>query len=162
MIPAIQGFLVNAVVRCHKTILADLQTDRSMTNLVTAVRVRDSVIWAFVSDAFLLRQRGKKLEQINRDLGQGVRGRRFSIWLGDRHFQRRYIDSGQLQIDAGDTFVLATDGLMKHPTQSPEAFLKVPIPPGSVGDLCRDMAREFALKGRDNLAIALFQGRGET
>jgi serine/threonine protein phosphatase PrpC len=157
----IASFLTNAIVRCHHAIRQDLQVERSMTSVAAVVRRGRRCFWASVSDAFLFRYRSGRLQQVNRDLGQGVAGRKLSIWLGDTRFQRRYIDRGDLEL-GDDWLVLATDGIMKHRKLPAGALLTSLQPGANAAQVSHRLARHFAEDGQDNASFILLRGRGES
>jgi serine/threonine protein phosphatase PrpC len=156
----IPDFLANAIVRCHDTILGDVRAERSMTNLVAAIRTPSALHWASVSDAFLLKVHGAGIARINRDLGHGIVRRRQGIWLGDRHFHKRFIDRGTLRL-TDDWVLLATDGLFKHTRYPPERLLH-PLRSGTAPrDFAAELTENLARAGRDNAAFVLLRGGGE-
>jgi serine/threonine protein phosphatase PrpC len=153
----VSSFLVNAIARCHATIEADLTAERSRTSLVAAVRQGTNFCWASVSDGFLFRVEAGKFQRANRDRGYGLAGRRSSVWLGDKSFDKDLIDY-RCETAVGRSFILATDGFLKHPGYNPRALVEDLSGDRDLDAVAYRMARDYAVSGRDNTSFVILRG----
>jgi serine/threonine protein phosphatase PrpC len=158
---SVPRFLMNAFFRCHKAILTDLKSETSMTSLAAAVRQGNRLWWASVSDSFIFCHDGDKVNRINRDLGFEVTGKNLSIWLGDKKFHPRYIDSGYEDAQ-NRSFFLATDGILTHPRHRVRSLIGDLSSETNLDDLSRKIAEDYAIGGDDNTSFILLRGSQET
>jgi serine/threonine protein phosphatase PrpC len=158
---SVPRFLVNAFFRCHKTIRTDLKSESSMTSLVAAVRKGSRLWWASISDSFIFRQDGLQVSRINRDLGFEVAGKNLSIWLGDKQFHPRYIDSGYEDVH-DRSFFLATDGILTHPKYRVRTLVSQLSSEDNLDFLSRKITEDYATSGNDNTSFILLRGSQQT
>ena len=89
--------------------------------------------------------------------GYGITGRKLSIWLGDKRFNKDFIDCGSEVIGPG-LFLLGTDGIIKHPELNVQSLMGRMDADTDLGEIAYRTSQDFAVSGRDNTSFIIVGG----
>ncbi|MDA0747171.1 MAG: protein phosphatase 2C domain-containing protein [bacterium] len=152
-------FLINAFSRCHQAICSDLRNEQSRTSLVAAIRQGQHLFWASVGDSLLFRADADGVVRVNKDLGHGVVGRNQSVWLGDKLFQPKFVDSGS-EATSSRCYFLCTDGILAHPQRGARILLNHLATQADPAGAVQRVIQDFALLGEDNTTFVMLRDLG--